>query len=213
LIVVRIQLETLYKNIKIALSGRLRGEESHRKMMPPYRQHGFSTRKRQVLRPSSVLLLLFPDGGVLYTILIKRPMTMKHHAGQIAFPGGRIDAGESALEAAFRETEEEIGIEPDRIELLGSLSELVVDASGYLIHPFVGWLPDVPRFCLNRDEVERVILFPVLNAMERRGEVEMETFYGQLTVPCYRIDGDVVWGATSMILTEFLDLLDGHGLE
>src|SRR5690606_19237235 len=143
------------ENIKSALAGKLRGIESHQKMMPPNRKLRALDTDNKRLKPSSVLLLLFEEAQVLKICLIKRPVTMKHHAGQVAFPGGRIEPGETALETALRETWEEIGITRDNIEVLGQLSELFVDVSGFLIRPFVGWLNNSPAFSINKEEVDK----------------------------------------------------------
>jgi 8-oxo-dGTP pyrophosphatase MutT (NUDIX family) len=138
----------------------------------------------------------------------KRPATMKHHAGQVAYPGGRIEPGETPIETALRETWEEIGVTSEKIEVLGSLSELFVDVSGFLIQPFVGWLAEKPVFLLNSAEVEKVILFPLLQYKDRLEETELETVSGRLKVPCFHFEGEVIWGATAMILAEFFDAMD-----
>lgn len=132
---------------------------------------------------------------------------MKHHAGQIALPGGRIEKGETALETAFRETWEEIGISRDKIEIIGSLSELYVQVSRFQIKPFVGWLDKTPEFTINKNEVEKTISFPlklITNAVE---EVEINSISGRLKVPCVLFEGEIIWGATAMILSEFYDVL------
>jgi len=132
---------------------------------------------------------------------------MKHHAGQIALPGGRIEKGETALETALRETSEEIGISSDQIEILGSLSELYVQVSRFQIHPFVGWLDKKPNFEINKNEVEKTISFPVKLIENSFEEVELNTFSGKLKVPCVQFEGEILWGATAMILSEFRDVL------
>lgn len=133
---------------------------------------------------------------------------MKHHAGQVALPGGRHEPGETPLETALRETWEEIGITADKIEIMGSLSELFVDVSGFLIHPFVGWLEEKPIFKTNPAEVEKTILFPLLKFMNNLEETELETVSGKLKVPCFHFEGEIIWGATAMILSEFYDALE-----
>ena len=132
---------------------------------------------------------------------------MKHHASQIGLPGGRIEKGETALETAFRETWEEIGISRKKIEILGSLSELYVQVSGFQIHPFVGWLNKKPEFIVNKNEVEKTISFPLKLITNSIEEVEMNTISGQLKVPCIRFEDEIIWGATAMILLEFADVL------
>jgi 8-oxo-dGTP pyrophosphatase MutT (NUDIX family) len=133
---------------------------------------------------------------------------MKHHAGQIALPGGRVEKGETALETALRETEEEIGISPQEIEILGTLSELYVQVSRFQIHPFVGWLNTKPEFRICQNEVEKTISFPLKNMQNAFEEVELKTILGTLKVPCFQFEGEIIWGATAMILSEFYDLLN-----
>lgn len=196
------------ENIKKALSGNLRGMKSHQRMMPPNRKLKAAAGDTSRLKPSSVLLLLFEEDHELYICLIKRPVTMKHHAGQVAFPGGRIEPGETPVETALRETNEEIGIPSEKIEVLGSLSELFVDVSGFLIQPFVGWLVEKPVFTLNKAEVEKILLFPLLQYKDKLEETDLETVSGRLMVPCFHFEGEIIWGATAMILAEFFDAMD-----
>lgn len=196
--------------IKKALAGNLSGIESHQKMMPPNRKLKAYTGDKKRLKPSSVLLLIFPEENELYICLIKRPSNMTHHANQIAFPGGKIEAGESPLETAFRETKEEIGINPEKIEILGTLSDLFVDVSGFLIHPFVGWTNKRPDFIINQAEVQKIVLFPFFKFRNNLEEAELETFSGILKIPCFHFDGEIIWGATAMILSELLDAIENH---
>jgi len=133
---------------------------------------------------------------------------MKHHASQVAFPGGRIEKGETALQTAFRETEEEIGVTSEKIEILGSLSELYVGVSRFLIHPYVGWLHAEPKFVTCDDEVEKTIFFPLLKYQNKIEPTELETIKGKLTVPAVHFEEETIWGATLMILSEFYDVMD-----
>ena len=197
------------ENIKKALLGNLPGATSHKKMLPPTRVLKAAPQEKIHAKQSSVLLLLYIGTDGLTACLIKRPLHMKHHAGQIALPGGRIEKGETALETALRETFEEIGIEPEEIEILGSLTEFYVEVSQFQIHPFVGWLQNKPQFILNRNEVEKIILFPLTRFKTPFDNVEMKTVSGKLNVPCIKFGGEIIWGATAMILSEFYDIT-GH---
>jgi 8-oxo-dGTP pyrophosphatase MutT (NUDIX family) len=194
-------------NIKKALSQGLPGSVSHKKMLPLNRTLQASEHEQKAIKHSSVLLLLFVENNGLHVILTKRPAHMKHHAGQIALPGGRIEKDETALETALRETWEEIGIASEQIEILGSLSELYVQVSRFLIHPFVGWLEKKPEFNINKNEVEKTIAFPLKLIKNSFDEVELSTFSGLLKVPCIKFDDEIIWGATAMILSEFYDAI------
>jgi len=195
------------ENIRKALSGNLPGSISHKKMLPPNRILEAAPDEKKRIKQSSVLLLLYIENSELTACLIKRPAHMKHHAGQIALPGGRIEKGETALETALRETCEEVGIHSEQIEILGSLSELYVEVSRFQIHPFVGWLHKKPEFNLNPAEVEKTILFPTSKIKTPFNREELDTISGKLDVPCIRFDGEFIWGATAMILAEFYDVI------
>lgn len=195
------------ENIKKALSQTLPGSVSHKKMLPLNRTLQANNEEVKNIKHSSVLLLLFTENSDLNAILIKRPGHMKHHAGQIALPGGRIENGETALETAFRETWEEIGVSPNQVQILGSLSELYVQVSRFHIHPFVGWLNKKPEFVINKNEVEKTIFFPLKLIKNSFDEVELTTFSGLLKVPCIQFEEEIIWGATAMILSEFYDAI------
>jgi len=194
------------ENIRKALLLALPGAVSHRKMLPHNRELTAKPEDQTRIKHSSVLLLLFIEDGELKACLIKRPEHMKHHAGQIALPGGRIEKGETALETALRETWEEIGITSDQIEILGSLSELYVQVSRFQIHPFVGWLNKKPEFTIDENEVVKTISFPVKNIRDNVEEIELNTVSDRLKVPCVQFEGEIIWGATAMILSEFADV-------
>lgn len=196
------------EDIEKALKGILPGEKSHRKMLPPNRVLKVTPEDKNQVKYSSVLLLLFQENDELYTCLIKRPSHMKHHARQIAIPGGRIEKNETPIETALRETSEEIGIQAKHIKILGSLTEFYVEVSRFQIHPFVGWLNKKPTFKLNADEVEKAIIFPLKKLKLPFNNIEMQTVSGKLNVPCINFDGEIIWGATAMILSEFSDVLD-----
>ena len=195
-------------NIRKALLFNPPGTISHKKMLPPNRVLKVTPAEKNLVKQSSVLLLLFIENDELTACLIKRPLHMKHHAGQIALPGGRIEKDETAIETALRETFEEIGIKSNEIEILGSLSEFYVEVSKFQINPFVGWLHKKPKFEIDHNEVEKTILFPIKNFKAPFSEVELNTVSGKLKVPCIKFNGEIIWGATAMILSEFSDILE-----
>ena len=191
-----------------ALITDLPGAKSHRKMLPPKRTLKVAPANKNSVKQSSVLLLLFIENNELTACLIKRPAHMKYHAGQIALPGGRVEKGETIIETALRETHEEIGILSKEIEILGSLTEFYVEVSQFQIHSIVGWLNKKPEIKINPDEVEKIILFPISKFRSPFDEIELETSTGKLKVPCIKFKGEIIWGATAMILSEFSDILE-----
>ena len=194
-------------NLRQVLRNPLPGRVSHLKMLPPERHLNFSFEEIDELKRSSVLLLLFEDNGELYTCMIKRPFHMKNHAGQIAFPGGRIEKTETAIETAFRETNEEIGISPESVSFLGQLSEVFISVSGFHIQPFVGWLEKKPECFINYNEVEKILYFPLSKFNKSIELIETETKSGSMKVPCVQFEGEIIWGASAMILAELCDVI------
>lgn len=201
--------ESLLQHITQLLQGELPGGNAHRKMIPPGRKLSANFNEIDQVKYSSVLLLLFPDNGKIYTCLTRRNSNMKNHPGQVSFPGGRIEEGESPELTAMREAQEEVGVSPLHVRMLGMLSELYIPVSGFTIFPYVGWIGYKPEFVLNADEAEKLILFPVQDFLENEEikYTEMDTFTGPLTVPYYPFDGETIWGATAMILSEFFEVL------
>lgn len=193
-----------------ALAKELPGVKSHLKMSPPGREMEPAPLFQGQIRQSGVLVLLFPVDGELATCLIKRPVTMKDHAGQIGFPGGKCEPEDAnPLQTALRESMEEIGILPGDVEILGALSPLWVPVSRFLIHPFVAWSSTKPDFNPESAEVERLHIFPlslILFTPQSTFSV-VETQKGRLNVPAFVYEGETIWGATAMILSEFADVL------
>lgn len=142
-------------------------------------------------------------------VMIKRAVDETVHSGQIAFPGGKAEKEDTSLEnTALRETFEEVGIQPQQIEIIGKLSDLYIPPSNFLVTPFVGIIQEDPHITLNY-EVERVLIIPISDLMNLANCVEktISVRSTQMRVPCYTLDGEIVWGATSMILAELLELM------
>ncbi|QTN38896.1 CoA pyrophosphatase [Cryomorphaceae bacterium] len=167
-------------------------------------------------RHAGVMVLLFQDQSTWHTVLIKRPSYPGVHSDQIAFPGGKHEKADLNLqETAIRETREEVGLLPERIDHLGALSQLYIPPSNFLVHPFVGvidgprnWIPEV-------GEVAEVIEMPlsVIMGAQNVGYHPVTTRYGNMKVPAYQYDGHVIWGATGMMLAELSVALERSGFK
>ena len=167
-------------------------------------------------RTAAVMLLLYQaersgDPTDISLVLTRRHERLTKHAGQISFPGGRQDEGESLLKTAVRETTEEIGVREKDIEILGELNSIYIPPSDFTVSPFVGWHDDRPVFVRSQREVEEIIEVPLrcLLDPETLVEGEVTTPEGKkLRVPCYLFGQHQVWGATALILGEFIERLN-----
>lgn len=198
--------DRLISNLQHHLSGKLPGETAQNLMSP---QGGEGYRK---LKPgymdAAVMALFYPCDSDLNIALIERSRFYPgdKHAGQISLPGGKMDKYDATFQdCALRETYEEIGVLPEHVEVLGSLTSLFVFVSNFLVHPFVGFTEKRPKFELQRTEVKELIEMPIGFLMDsdnkKNGEIEVRgsTFHN---VPYYDVYGKRVWGATAMILSE-----------
>ena len=161
-------------------------------------------------RIAAVMMLIYPGpaNGESIIVLTKRHASLSKHASQISFPGGRLDAGESLLQTALRETHEEIGIETSRIEILGKLNPVYIPPTDFLVTPFVGWHRGRPSFIPSEHEVEQIIEAPLAQLIQPSTLVlgDVIRSNGQtLTVYFYQINEHRVWGATAIMLGELLE--------
>jgi 8-oxo-dGTP pyrophosphatase MutT (NUDIX family) len=183
---------------------------AQRQMIPDPRPRTRPPERAGNPREGAVLLLLYCDQGELSLVLTRRPDTLKDHAGQISLPGGRQDMGESLGETALRETCEEVGICDGHIQLLGQLTTIYIPPTDFHVHPFVGWYEGRPAFRLNPLEVAELI--PVALLQLRHPDIrrqEMWTLRGmEIEVPFFQVGEHKVWGATAIILAEFLGRLE-----
>jgi len=165
------------------------------------------------LIPAAVLLLLTNRGGP-HVVFAKRTEDVAHHKGQFSFPGGIVETWDgSRLETALREAQEEIGLPPSAVEILGTLDDTETRATQFVITPFVGMISRPVSYTPDGKEIERVLEVPLealldpanvrVEMWERDGEVHPVYFY--------EYNGETIWGATARILKQFLDLVFPEG--
>jgi len=161
------------------------------------------------LTPAAVLVPLFRKGNGYQILFTKRTETVRHHKGEISFPGGAYDQEDETLErTALREIFEEIGLEENDVEILGCLDD-VETLTQYRVRPFVGVFPHPYPFVVNTEEIEELIEVP-LQALLQRDRFEEEMIFlerDERIIYTYRYGKHLIWGATAKILKEFLDLV------
>lgn len=165
-------------------------------------------------KKAAVLLLLYPKHEELHIVFMERGSKYGNdkHKGQISFPGGAFEASDKSYKhTALRESEEEIGIKAKDVNVIGTLTDLYIPVSNYHVFPFVAYIDYCPLFVPEQDEVKRIIEIPLSTFLEKNSKQQttilLET--GQLLkdVPCFKVQNDIIWGATSMMLNEFLQLI------
>ena len=181
---------------------------------PPSLEHlrGVFARKRQPatlidepgFRKAAVLLPLI-GGDAVSVLFTRRTETLPNHKGQIAFPGGRLEDGETPVQAALRETTEEIGVEAERVKIWGVMDEIWTP-TGYAITPVVAELDSVAELIPNPREVARIFTAPLLFFADETAARKEEILVDGRVRPVYyyQYDGELIWGATSLMLRHLL---------
>lgn len=201
-------VERLSKRLKEPLPGRMAQEI----MAPrPINERRFQEDPNNPARPGGVMVLLYPDNDEIYLPLTKRPVYAGAHSGQVSFPGGKVEKMDrDIIHTALRETEEEIGVANDSIEVIGQLSELFIVASNFKVYPSVGILKSKPEFVPDPREVTHVLTPSLtgLRDLEKRSTKTMHFPPYSIESPYFDVEGEVVWGATAMIISELIHLVD-----
>lgn len=161
-------------------------------------------------REAAVLIAVYPVAALPTTILTVRPTHLSTHAGQVSFPGGSRENNEALNETALREAEEEINLPASDVDFLGELTPLYIPPTNYCVRPFVGALHTPPALRACEDEVADILQVPIAELLTPDSrKTEEWVLYGQrVNVPFFLIRGFKVWGATAMILSEFLSVLN-----
>jgi 8-oxo-dGTP pyrophosphatase MutT (NUDIX family) len=159
------------------------------------------------LQRAAVLVPLFERDGEPWILFTRRPAHLRRHAGQVSFPGGRVDPGDrDTLAAALREAQEEVGLEPARVDVLGALDECLVLASGFRLTPWVGCVPYPYPYVPRPEEVEEIFQAPLAAlARPEAHRIELREAYGaRHEVHYYAFGRQTIWGATARILSQLL---------
>ena len=200
-------MDKFYAKLKSQLNKPLPGLKSHSAMSPSADKYYY---KQLDCRISSVLILLYKEKNKVFTILTKRSQNVRHHRGQISFPGGEKEFMETTRNTAIREANEEIGIKKNEIHILGELSEIYIPTSNFKIYPILAYSQSKPKIKINTQEVEHIITIKIDNLMNdnsllKSKNIQVGTQF--FSVPCFIFEDNVVWGATSMILNELKEVI------
>lgn len=200
------------ERLKDRLKEPLPGREAQIKMAPkPIDERRFSENPSRPPKLGGVMILFYPDENGIHIPLMKRPEYNGAHSGQISFPGGKLEKGDQDLVAtALRETQEEIGVEQAAVEVIGNLSEMFIIASNFNVLPTIGVLYEKPEFV--PDLIEVVEVFPMnLRQLHDESIRKIKTMHFPpytIQSPYFEVRGEVVWGATAMMLSELAHVLE-----
>lgn len=204
-------IKKFVEELRKALETPLPGTEAHRKLAPLVKSESkdFFVAGENA-RKGGVLILLFEDrNGNIRFPLIERSIYDGAHSGQISLPGGKVEEGETFIETALRETEEEIGFSIGSMQVVGLLSKIYVMVSNFVVQPVLAYTTASPVFTPEPHEVEKIIearLADLVN-VEKLKTKKIKAALGSVVSPYFDLEGSVVWGATAMILSEFVEII------
>ncbi len=186
-------------------------------MAPEFRiPQEFITNNHISAKKSSVLILLYQDESEIKTVLIKRSEYEGVHSGQISFPGGQYEEIDYSLnQTAIREANEEIGVEISKIFIIGHLSKLYIPPSNFEVLPVVAFYQGKPEFRLASTEVVKIIEVKISNLLDKitKQTTKMNVRGFTFNTPYFNIHNNIVWGATAMIISEFIEILRSNAIK
>jgi 8-oxo-dGTP pyrophosphatase MutT (NUDIX family) len=192
------------------LEEELPGKTAHLKLSPVKDYYPEAPLDHKV---ACVLILLFPKYKKWHIIFVKRAANEgDNHSSQIGFPGGKLEESDySHSDCALRETHEELGLDPSSVGIVGELSSIYVQASNFVVYPFVGFTSNEPEFILEPSEVEYIIECPLTDILDNRliknKSITLSNGTNIQDAPYFNIKNETVWGATAMMLSEFKEVL------
>ena len=193
-----------------ALAKPLPGLDAHSVMSPQPRRAWPAGLSPDDVRHAAGLVLVFPDDDDrAYLVLTVRAGTLGRHGGQVSLPGGVVEPGESYPHAALREAHEEIALDTRVVRIAGALTPIDIPVSGFRLHPIVGITDRRPALSAADGEVARILEVPIdtLAAPGCVANTTRERDGRRVVVPAFCVAGEEIWGATAMVLAEFLSLI------
>ena len=191
----------------------LPASEAHFIMAPLERINSYKNQRfgDKIPKIAAVMMLFYPKNGVTHLVLIVRNSYKGVHSAQIAFPGGKFEPKDITFQnTALRETQEEIGIHSDSINVVRAFTHLYIPPSNFMVYPFLGICKEEIKFFPDIKEVADIIELSLTDFLsdEIIVSTQMQTSYADnITIPAFKINEHIVWGATAMILSELKEVL------
>jgi len=157
---------------------------------------------------AAVLVPLFPRDGELHAVFTRRRDDLRRHAGEISFPGGRQEPGEDLRDTALREADEEIGLDPKSVHLVGALAPTPTVVTSYAIYPFVGIIEEGNQWRPSESEVAEVLELNLKRLKQGYGRERLIRRGLPFRTDVYKLDGQMIWGATARILGDLFERLE-----
>lgn len=201
------------KHVPRFLEVELASSDAHFRMAPFERIEFLKnlTLESKTPRIAAVMMLFYPKNNITHLVLIVRNSYKGVHSAQIAFPGGKFETSDENYEkTALRETHEEIGIHPQSIEVIRAFTHLYIPPSNFMVYPFMGICKNEVAFIPESSEVTEIIELPLTEFLsdEIIVSTNISTSYAEnISIPAFKINNHIVWGATAMMLSELKDML------
>jgi len=202
-------IEDFATSLQKQLKDKLPGKTAHQEVAP-YRNVNFNSAAIEAAKKSAVLILFYPKGNKIFTVLMQRTVYDGKHSGQISFPGGKVEPLDTSIfDTALREANEELGIEKDAVTVLGKLSDVFIPVSNFHVVPVIGYALKAPIFVLEKREVETIIELDIdelKNSILVNKKIKMSN-NTLIKVPSFEFSEKIIWGATALMLNELRHIL------